>query len=90
MVVVFSKIYPACQTDENGMSFFFIQVKIIQVLVFDNWHPLNAYNHHKHSRLPKHCETSTCPDTHLTIHAWSRVSSLISNKSGGRNNVEGF
>ena len=23
------------------LSFFFIQVKIIQVLVFDNWHPLN-------------------------------------------------
>ena len=22
------------------LSFFFIQVKIIQVLVFDNWHPL--------------------------------------------------
>ena len=26
------------------LSFFFIQVKIIQVLVFDNWHPLKSYN----------------------------------------------
>ena len=26
------------------LSFFFIQVKIIQVLVFDNWHPLKAKN----------------------------------------------
>ena len=24
------------------LYFFFIQVKIIQVLVFDNWHPLNV------------------------------------------------
>ena len=24
------------------LSYFFIQVKIIQVLVFDNWHPLNV------------------------------------------------
>ena len=25
------------------LSFFFIQVKIIQVLDFDNWHPLNVF-----------------------------------------------
>ena len=25
------------------LSLFFIQVKIIQVLVFDNWHPLKCY-----------------------------------------------
>ena len=25
------------------LSFFFIQVKIIQVLDFDNWHPLNRF-----------------------------------------------
>ena len=34
---------------------------------------LNTYNHHIHSRLPKQCETNTCPDIHLIIHAWSRV-----------------
>ena len=32
------------------LSFFFIQVKIIQVLVFDNWHPLKSHNIAKYSR----------------------------------------
>ena len=30
-----------CPVSLEKLSFFFIQVKIIQVLVFDNWHPLN-------------------------------------------------
>ena len=42
---------------------------------------LNAYNHHIHIRLPKQCGTNTSPDIHLIIHAWSRVSGLISNLS---------
>ena len=29
-----------CPVSLEKLSFFFIQVKIIQVLVFDNWHPL--------------------------------------------------
>ena len=47
---------------------------------------LNAYNLHIHNRLPKQCETNTCPDIHLITHAWSNIQL----KSGGRNNVEGF
>ena len=31
-----------CTVSLEKLSFFFIQVKIIQVLVFDNWHPLKA------------------------------------------------
>ena len=31
-----------CPVSLEKLSFFFIQVKIIQVLVFDNWHPLNG------------------------------------------------
>ena len=30
-----------CPVSLEKLSFFFIQVKIIQVLVFDNWRPLN-------------------------------------------------
>ena len=30
-----------CPVSLEKLSFFFIQVKIIQVLDFDNWHPLN-------------------------------------------------
>ena len=30
-----------CPVSIEKLSFFFIQVKTIQVLVFDNWHPLN-------------------------------------------------
>ena len=30
-----------CPVSLEKLSFFYIQVKIIQVLVFDNWHPLN-------------------------------------------------
>ena len=30
-----------CPVSLEKLSFFFIQVIIIQVLVFDNWHPLN-------------------------------------------------
>ena len=32
-------------------------------------------------RLPNQCETITCPDIHLIVHAWSRVRGLISNLS---------
>ena len=31
-----------CPVSLEKLSFFFIQVKIIQVLVFDNWHPLKG------------------------------------------------
>ena len=31
-----------CPVSLEKLSFFFIQVKIIQVLVFDNWHPLKS------------------------------------------------
>ena len=37
-----------CPVSLEKLSFFFIQVKIIQVLVFDNWHPLKLVN------LPSH------------------------------------
>ena len=33
-----------CPVSLEKLSFFFIQVKIIQVLVFDNLHPLNQNN----------------------------------------------
>ena len=36
-----------CPVSLEKLSFFFIQVKIIQVLVFDNWHPLNNDLPHK-------------------------------------------
>ena len=32
-----------CPVSLEKLSFFFILVKIIQVLVFDNWHPLKAW-----------------------------------------------
>ena len=47
-----------CPVSLEKMSFFFIQVKIIQVLVFDNWHPLNRrikrrYQMSEQTRLQK-------------------------------------
>ena len=35
-----TRICQECPVSLEKLSFFFIQVKIIQVLVFDNWHPL--------------------------------------------------
>ena len=44
-----------CPDSLEKLSFFFIQVKIIQVLVFDNWHPLNAkFQNHRPTGSEEH------------------------------------
>ena len=40
-----------CPVSLEKLSFFFIQVKIIQVLVFDNWHPLKTKSEYKQAKF---------------------------------------